>query len=238
MSLHAMVETFKLRIPARAKLLLLALAEIGGDDGEISAYTRDQRFLAWLCGWDDTSNVRRILTWLEDHGLIEIHSGTRGEVSSYRLTYLERLPPGALSRVYKAGLAGVDVDEASGVRNGTPPAARKITPPTVRNGTPNKTPTYLPTYSLQEKPSRARGLRKWFDEELWPRFPDQVDRLNTWHEVEILNPGEALRVEIIAGLDRAIARQEREASEAVDGFVRALPTPRNWLRGRRWEDAA
>ena len=230
MSLHAMVETFKLRIPPRPKLLALALSEISSDDGEISAYTRDQKFLAWLCSWKDTSNVRRALKWLKDRGLIEIRSGRNGEVSSYRLTYLEDLPHGALSTVFRRTRDDQSTPPSegeAGVRNGTPDA--------VRNGTP-KSPTCFPLNTRQEKPSLSRGLKTWFDAELWPRFPDPIDRLNTWREIQLLNPDKGLRAAIAAGLERAVAAHELEASESVDGFVRAMPSPRNWLRGRRWED--
>ena len=243
MSLDAMLATFKLaawlatqgvKVSTGEIALLLAIAESAGEDGQFSAYTRRQDFLCWKLGWADTSTLRRHLMKLKRKGLIEVRSGKLGNESDYRLTFIDKVPSGSLASLFWRQHR--EAQPLAPVAQGrTATAVQELTTTAVQPCTAKYSTS---STSSPFKRSRARGLRKWFNEELWPRFPDQVDRLNTWHEIEALNPGEALRAEIVAGLDRAIARQEREAAESLDGFVRALPTPRNWLRGRRWEDGA
>lgn len=236
MSLDAMLAVMKLPAGSTTtseRLLLLAMAESASEDGELSAYCRSQAFLAFKCGWLNANAVRKLLRSLESKGLIvSRETGAGLSQSSYQLAFLDSVPPGNLAKLFRAQRRPREGDPS--IWRGHPPPYGGDPPPPYGGDHIS----VVPTYSNHEKPARARGLRKWFNEELWPRFPDQVDRLNTWREIELLNPGEALRAEIVAGLDRAIARQEREAAESLDGFVRALPTPRNWLRGRRWEDGA
>lgn len=236
MSLGAMLAVMKLPAGSTTtseRLLLLAMAESASEDGELSAYCRSQAFLAFKCGWVNADTVRKLLRSLELKGLIvSREAGAGRSQSSYQLAFLDTVPGDNLPKLFWALRKQTAGDPSTSMAQ-PPPFGGDPSPP---NGGDHI--SVVPTLVHHEKPARARGLKKWFTTELWPRFPDPVDRHNTWREIELLNPDEALRAEIVAGLDRAIARQEREAAESLDGFVRALPTPRNWLRGRRWEDGA
>ena len=233
MSLDAMLAVMKLpagRTTTSERLLLLAMAESASEDGELSAYCRSQAFLAFKCGWVNVGAVRKLLRSVERKGLVEvIENGAGRGQSSYRLTFIETSPPGSLAKVFR----GARASESRPLHMDRTPALFG----------PGETAPYgadhisvVSTSQSHEKPARSRGLKKWFNEELWPRFPEPVDRLNTWRAIEHLNPGGELRAEILAGLERAIEYQERVAAESSDGFMPALPLPSNWVRGRRWED--
>lgn len=243
MSIEAMVAVMKLppgSTTTSERLLLLAMAEIGDDDGEVSAFCRSQAYLAFKCGWRDAGSVRKILRSLERKGLLASREqGVGRSQSSYQLTFLETVSRDNLPKLFRKYQKSTECHSPATVETGpngrdqSGPNGRDQSGPNGRDHIP-----VVPVNTPQEKPALARGLKKWFSVELWPRFPDPVDQTRAWREIELLNPGEELRSAIIAGLDRFIARWEREVSESTDGFVRALPTPRNWLRDRRWEDRA
>jgi hypothetical protein len=229
-----MIATFALepgRTTTSERLLLLALADVASDDGEVAAYARSQVILAEKCGWSAIDTVRKVLRALEAKALVVSRgTGGAGKASDYFLPYVANTPAGSLAEIIKArrraGMA-------------SPPNGGGVPPP-YGGGDPLQTEGVhidtTHTDRTQDVRSRVPGLKAWFNNELWPCFPSRIDKAGAWLEIERINPGEKLRAEILEGLERAKRERERIAAENDDGFAPCHPLPRNWLRSRRWED--
>lgn len=77
------------------------------------------------------------------------------------------------------------------------------------------------------------ALREWFDTVFWPCYPNSAAKKPAWEEMSKINPDEATRADIMAGLHQARASPQwrRDSGQYV-------PHARTWLHQRRWEDGA
>lgn len=213
------------------RLLLLAIADEAASDGECSAYLRTQHYLAWKCGWTDTSAVRKHLTTLELKGLLEVTSGRGGDSCDYRLTFVERLAGSAKAAYYRD-----NPEKAPPSRHSTGSIAPAQA---VQNS--GATGAIAPPLHIEPVVSvntQLEKLSRWFAREVWAKYrtANHSGRHAALMAVMRLNPGADLRYKITDGLERFLQARERRRRESSDGFQETAPLLRNWIGDRRWED--
>lgn len=89
-----------------------------------------------------------------------------------------------------------------------------------------------PKPKTRNKRELSPELQAWMDNVFWPAYPRKEGKKAFKTALAKLNPDEALRAEIMAGLERAM--QGNEAFQKGD--TPHIPHPTTWLNGTRWED--
>ena len=190
------------------RLVLLALADHAGDDGECWPQTPR---LADKCALDKKT-VQRHLIALDERGVI---------VKMYRRKRSD------------GRLAGWQYRLALDDSEGTPVYPREGTPMSPPEGTPTSPREGTPVYSLepsrnhQLEPSRepsGDGFDAWWQD--YPRKTSKPTAVKAWKKLTAAD-----RVAATELLADHIAYWERERTPK-----HVIPHPATWLNGRRWED--
>ena len=148
---------------------------------------------------------------------------------------------------------GFEIDETTGSENPKPnvnvnenvnvnvdQGGSPLTPLTAdAAGACDSPPVLSESHETTPAPKRTRAkkhlspeLQDWFDHEFWPLYPRHEGKETARRAVASLKPDASLRVEIIAGLNRA-----RECNENFrTRNTQFIPHPSVWLNQRRWED--
>lgn len=195
-----------------ARLVLLALADIAADDGQVTAYARSHSFLAKKCNCDQGS-VSRAIEKLVELGELEVLEVGDGRSSScYRLHVIpveapqiergQNADPGPARRAPRGGQS-----RTQGGQDALPiiPSLSDISHPS-----PSDTPD--PFDQFWESVPHARRVGKGDARKAW-----------------VIATRSADPAEIIAGM-------VRYADETKGREPRFLKTPGPWLRAERWLD--
>jgi DNA-binding MarR family transcriptional regulator len=197
------------------RLVLLALADAGNDEGYVTAYARSQSWLAMKANCTPGS-VRRAVDTLEALGEIEVlRIGKGRKQSDYRVT----IPGPPLAETLQddgSQIDGQTVQDRESDRAGStvcPPAAEGSIIPSLSRPLPAVTPSlddefdslFWPTYPNHAKPTPARAAYK--------KAREKAD-------CETINAG-----------------NRRYASEVAGSDMHYIAHASTWLNQERWLDA-
>lgn len=197
-----------------ARLVLLALADVANDDGEVTAYRRSHGTLARKANVSPSSVTRAIAT-LVDLGEVDVLApGDGRRQTDYRIT----LP-----------IEGTQDEPPQHGDPGYPGSAPRV--PNVGTQGAQDGPPIIPSPSVPSRPSLFSSPKDpdRFDE-FWdacPRRTGKGDARKAW--------AAALRV---ASADEVIAGMARYAAEVTAARTepRYVKHPASWLRAERWTD--
>lgn len=221
MSVKVSTAVFELSVSeGAARLVMLALADVAGDDGEVSAYNRSHTALAAKANVS-VPTVARVIKSLVAMGELEVIStGSGRERSNYRITLDTEGAPPISSPPHQQGDSG-----AGGVTLSTqPPQEQGGRPPHAEGAAPSAAggPSLHPLTSPSIPcPSRS------FDE-FWQIYPKKVSKgaaSKRWKA--------ATRTTDPAVI---IAGAERYAAETAGSHKRFIKDPAGWLNAERWLD--
>lgn len=214
MSLRAMAWAWEQNTKSSGeRLVLLALADHAGDDGECYPHTAR---LAEKCALD-RKTVQRHLIALDERGLVEkLYRRKRGD----------------------GRLAGWQYRIAFDDREGTPTSPHEGTPTSPREGTPTSRlegtsmPPLEPSISNpQNEPSISNAVEIIDDtwEQFWNTYPRRTGKANArraWDKLSATDRTTALdALTDHVGYWKAAGTQPQ-----------FIPHPATWINGRRWED--
>lgn len=211
MSVAVMAQVFaRSQSKGAARLVLLALADVAADTGEVSAYKRSQSVLAGKANCSE-GTVRRSLAELAEMGEVEVVAPGGGRKSA---SYWIRLEP-------------VQVDPAQDGRaggSGSTPSPSTVDPQPVQDGG-SISPS--PSIDAPSLPIDVGEATVGFDAfwSAYPRRTARADAERAWRKaVKVASPDL-----IVAGATRYAAEVAgRDPSKVAHGAT--------WLNGRRWED--
>lgn len=205
-----------------ARLVLLALADVANDEGEITAYARSQKILAAKANCDQGS-VRRAIDKLEELGEVAILAVGDGRRSTdYRLTIAEGAHP-------------------EGPRSAGPAPAERAPRggETRAQGAQDAGP--ISPSSTDAPPSSSVSVEESF-EIFWEAYPRRVakgEARKAWPAaVKKASDGRmGTPAEISHGAALAIIEgAKRYASEVAGSEAKFIAHPASWLRAERWGD--
>ena len=203
-----------------ARLVLLALADVANDEGEVTAYKRSHRILAAKANIDAKTVPRAIAALVDLGEVVVLEAGAGRRSADYRITLPAETPHDA------------------GTPSDAPPdpAPRGDTPRTTRGQTPSDAGSIIPSPPSSSAPSQSRldlVVPDPFDVfwDAWPRDRRvaKKDARTAWDRA--LKAG-ATPDDIIAGA-RRYAEETADRPAAERRFVK---TPAPWLNGSRWLD--
>lgn len=199
-----------------ARLVLLALADVAADTGEITAYKRSYSILAGKANCAEGTVRRSIAKLVELGELVVLEQGGGRRSTSYQIT-LEGAPDDHAPDEHPARASGASrVDEVS--TQGAPDE-HPVSPSSSIDGPSSSTPLEL---QLAEPPPR------WTFDAFWAAYPRHVAKAaaeRAWKQALNHAPGSTI-----------VEGAARYASEVADRTPDKIAHPATWLNGRRWED--
>lgn len=199
------------RSKGSARLVLLALADVANDEGEITAYARSQRILAQKANVDQGS-VRRAIDKLEELGELKVLSvGDGRQPSDYRIM----LGEGAQDEGAQSAAPG--------------PAGRAPSPGDTRAQGAQAAAPITPSLPGVDPPSSISRAELPGFEIFWEAYPRRVAK------------GEARKawpaaVKAAGGPEPIIEGAKRYAAERRGQDPKFTAHPASWLRAERWGD--
>jgi hypothetical protein len=240
-SVEQMTRVFRFsRSKGTARLVLLALADVANNDGEVTAYARSHRKLAGMANCD-TGSVSRAIAKLADLGELQVlRTGDGRSSSDYRITVTG--PEGRQSEAPQSAPPG-PADRAPRVGNPRPQGRQDAAP-------------IIPSLSVPAPPSpvdTASDGGELFHVE-HPEPPDNPAarvlaagekippyEFDDWYRAYPLHKGRGQAEKAYAA-----ARRKATADQLLEGAQRygADPDrdpkftahPTTWLNGQRWLD--
>lgn len=192
------------------RLVLLALADHAGEDGECYPHTAR---LADKCGLD-RKTVQRHLIALDERGLVS-------------KLYRRKRSDGRLSGWQYRLEMHVREGTCKSSQEGTQTSPQEGTPTSRQEGTPM--PSLEPSISNpQIEPSKNIQVSDGFDE-WWTMYPRKTGKQNAGKSWSKLSDQD--RRSAITAIEHHVAHWE--AAGTAPQFI---PHPATWLNGRRWED--
>jgi hypothetical protein len=223
-----MARVFKFsRSKNTARLVLLALADVANDDGEVTAYGRSHKVLARKANCDE-GTVSRAISTLVDLGEVERVKVGDGRSSS---DYLLHIPEGG--QIEGGQIATpAPADRAPTPRDLPPQGARDAPPISPSSSVEPPSSSALPGMEGAEAsaPSPYTFDLFW---SIYPRKVAKADALKAWTAAaKSIDPGR-----IVAGADRYAAHRANVARQRGQAeAVQYTKHPAAWLRAGMWDD--
>ena len=219
------------RSKGSARLVLIALADVANDEGEVTAYARSQKILAQKANVDPGSVRRAIDKLLELEEIEVLRLGDGRKPSDYRIILEEPAIEGAQDEGPRSAGPG---------RAGRAPSPGDLPPQGAQDAGPI-TPSLpgvdpSPPDTSGESPADDGFERFW---EIYPRRVAKGEARKAWPAaVKAASAGrmgpapEVARGAVLA----IIAGAERYAQETRQADPKFVAHPASWLRAERWGD--
>jgi hypothetical protein len=210
-----------------ARLVLLALADVAADTGEVTAYKRSHSILAQKANCAD-GTVRRAIAKLVELGEVKVLDAGGGRKSaSYQITLVGPAPDDVPAPEPAPDEGGPDDGAGGAIRAGTPRETRGHPAPDEHPVSPSLfvgDPSSSTTSSADEqRAAAAAGFDAFWS--VYPRHVAKAQAALAW--------GKALKAATAVVI---LAGAERYAAETKGRAVDKIAHPTTWLNGRRWED--
>lgn len=213
-----------------ARLVLLALADVANDDGEVTAYGRSQKILAGKANCDEGS-VRRAIDKLEELGELKVlRLGDGRKPSDYQLTIPEPIEG-------RQSAAPAPAGRAPSPGELPPQGAQDAAPITPSLPGVDPSPSDDSPPAAASEPDPLEGF-----EAFWERYPRRVakgEARKAWPAaVKAASAGRLGPPEEIArgAIQAILAGAERYAAERRGADPKFVAHPASWLRAERWGD--